>query len=281
MNNFIKDGYVYLPGFLDKESCSQAAKTMLELRSSGILTKDNMCDNAYSIYAPEFGDTLLEDLLPHFEHVTGLKLLPTYSYARIYNNGDTLKPHKDRKSCEISATLTLTKNVSWPIYMAKEATDMNNAVALKDYDDKTIYVENPSAIDMQIGDAVLYQGTKMVHWRDAYSGSEQIQIFLHYVDASGDYTDYKYDTRSCLSQYNKYSYDAKLLRTQTIASMQGTNHFKRFVLEQCLLAAQKGQYFIQVALPSNINLIDVINTLQQKNLNVFTSSNSLIITWNL
>ena len=35
---------------------------------------------------------------------TGLQLIPTYSYARIYKKGDILKRHKDRPSCEISTT---------------------------------------------------------------------------------------------------------------------------------------------------------------------------------
>ena len=46
--------------------------------------------------------------LPIMEKKTGLKLHPTYSYARIYKAGDImLKRHKDRFSCEISTTLNL------------------------------------------------------------------------------------------------------------------------------------------------------------------------------
>ena len=39
---------------------------------------------------------------PEMEKVTGLKLYPAYTYARIYKKGDELKRHKDRFSCEIS-----------------------------------------------------------------------------------------------------------------------------------------------------------------------------------
>jgi hypothetical protein len=38
------------------------------------------------------------------EKHTKLKLIPTYSYARIYKKGDVLHRHKDRFSCEISTT---------------------------------------------------------------------------------------------------------------------------------------------------------------------------------
>ena len=47
---------------------------------------------------------------------TGLKLNPTYSYARIYKKGDVLHRHKDRFSCEISTTMNLGGD-EWPIYI--------------------------------------------------------------------------------------------------------------------------------------------------------------------
>ena len=47
-------------------------------------------------------ETLMMKVLPKMEKETGLKLLPTYSYARTYKKGDILKRHKDRPSCEIS-----------------------------------------------------------------------------------------------------------------------------------------------------------------------------------
>jgi hypothetical protein len=51
------------------------------------------------------------------EAATGKKLFPTYAYARWYAPGDELKIHRDRDSCEISATITLGFEGSpWPIY---------------------------------------------------------------------------------------------------------------------------------------------------------------------
>ena len=42
-----------------------------------------------------------------WKKLTGLKLYPAYTYARIYKKGDELKRHKDRFSCEISTTMNL------------------------------------------------------------------------------------------------------------------------------------------------------------------------------
>ena len=39
------------------------------------------------------------------EKETGLSLLPSYTYFRVYRNGAILDPHKDRPACEVSASL--------------------------------------------------------------------------------------------------------------------------------------------------------------------------------
>jgi hypothetical protein len=46
-------------------------------------------------------ETLLQRMKPVMEEATNLKLIETYSYARIYKKGDILHRHKDRPSCEI------------------------------------------------------------------------------------------------------------------------------------------------------------------------------------
>ena len=54
-------------------------------------------------------ENLHDFLLPRMEKATGLKLFPTYTYFRVYKNGDVLEKHKDRPSCEISVSLSLRK----------------------------------------------------------------------------------------------------------------------------------------------------------------------------
>jgi len=68
---------------------------------------DKQVPNTYSHYADMVMETLMMKVLPRMEKETGLELLPTYSYARIYKKGDILKRHKDRPSCEISTTVNL------------------------------------------------------------------------------------------------------------------------------------------------------------------------------
>ena len=58
-----------------------------------------------------YGDVLMESIMLKKKHLmeqeTGKKLLATYSYWRMYTKYSDLKKHKDRPSCEISATINI------------------------------------------------------------------------------------------------------------------------------------------------------------------------------
>ena len=60
---------------------------------------DPQVPNTYSHYADMVMETLMMKVLPKMQQETGLQLIPTYSYARLYKKGDILKRHKDRPSC--------------------------------------------------------------------------------------------------------------------------------------------------------------------------------------
>ena len=49
--------------------------------------------------------------------IIGESVLPTYSYARIYKNGDILKKHTDRDACEVSLTVHLDGDSEWEIFV--------------------------------------------------------------------------------------------------------------------------------------------------------------------
>lgn len=188
VNDFNKNGYVHIKDFLDQKSCEELTKEMFSIVKSGTTKKDEQCPLSEAVHGAVCFDKLLEDILPYFELASGKKLYPTYSYARLYKPGDELKNHRDRPSCEISATVTLGfEGPHWPIYMG-------------DNEDKS----NGNKIVMNIGDAVLYKGMEKWHWREKYEGDENtwlVQVFLHYVDANGSHAEWKYDKREYLSHH--------------------------------------------------------------------------------
>ncbi len=185
IQEFQKKGYVHLKDFLDKDNCKQLTDELKKLVAQQKTVNDAQCPKSQAIHGALVFDSLLEQLLPHFETASGLKLYPTYSYARLYNQqGEELKNHRDRPACEISATITLGfEGDVWPIYMG-------------DDEDKKV---NVNKINMEIGDAVMYRGCDKWHWRESYiEGQWQAQVFLHYVDANGPNAEWKYDKRESL-----------------------------------------------------------------------------------
>ena len=184
LSQFAVQKYVHLPEFLDKENCAQLTAELKKLVAQKQTTQDTQCPKSEAIHGAQVFDSLLVQLLPHFELASGKRLLPTYSYARLYAPGDELKNHTDRESCEISATVTLGfEGDVWPIYMGD-----------------SIEKDNASEIKMDVGDAVLYRGMDKHHWREVYTeGKWQAQVFLHYVDADGPHKEWKFDKRPGLN----------------------------------------------------------------------------------
>ena len=69
-----------------------------------------------------YGDPIMESVLLNkkdlISHECGLELLPTYSFWRMYTRYSDLKKHKDRPSCQISATINIgSDGTDWPIYI--------------------------------------------------------------------------------------------------------------------------------------------------------------------
>ena len=184
IQEFKNNGYVHLKNVLDEQSCKNLTEYLKNLVNQQKTINDEQCPKSEAVHGSEEFDKILEALTPYFEEKSGLKLYPTYSYARLYNKqGEELKNHRDRPACEISATITLGfEGDVWSIYMG-------------DHEDKT----NGTKIDMEIGDAVMYRGCDKWHWREPYfEGQWQAQVFLHYVDANGFYAEWKYDKRESL-----------------------------------------------------------------------------------
>ena len=140
---------------------------------------DQQIPETYSHYSDIAMETLLQKVKPRMEQETGLKLIETYSYARIYKKGDELKRHKDRYSCEISTTMHLGGD-EWSIFVEPSGE------------------EGKKGIEIQLtqGDMLIYRGCDLEHWREPFEGENCGQVFLHYNDATGENAkENQFDTR--------------------------------------------------------------------------------------
>ena len=159
--------------------------------------KDRQVPNSYAKYADRLMETLLVKTIPVMKAKTGLDLIPTYSYTRLYRTGNILHRHKDRPSCEISTTLNLGGD-QWPIYL--DPTGENNI--LSGYETTTVVKPNAPKgvkVDLKPGDMLIYSGCELEHWREPFKGKLCGQVFLHYNHANGPFAKSNlYDKRPLL-----------------------------------------------------------------------------------
>ena len=144
---------------------------------------DKQVPNTYSHYADMVMETLLMKVLPIMKKETGLELIPTYSYARVYKKGDILRRHKDRPSCEISTTLNLGGD-PWPIFI--DGTGADSVI------DEYKQIHKPNAPEgtkvlLEVGDMLVYSGCELEHWREPFEGNICGQVFLHYNHVNGPF----------------------------------------------------------------------------------------------
>lgn len=181
---FEENGYVIIKQFVPRIMCDYISENIKVLEASSYFGYgDTQVEKAFSAAAPAITETLLDVMTPILSKTINCELYPTYSYLRIYLKGALLEKHQDRPSCEVSATLPLSyssQNI-WPLYIERG--------------NKTISVE------LEPGDALIYKGIEVPHWREAFEGERQVQVFLHYVKQNGDYREFKFDKRPGLSHH--------------------------------------------------------------------------------
>lgn len=168
---FDQNSYVVLQNVFSKQQCLNLSNYMFDLYAQNKLTKDDQCPMSDSFHSDNYSDgavdIVIDPLAKIIENILHVPLLHTYTYARIYRPGETLKRHRDRPACEISATLTLNYDSEdiWPIF----------------------FKETP--VTLNIGDLAIYKGCDIEHWRPAFTGNWHVQMFIHYISASGPYKD--------------------------------------------------------------------------------------------
>ena len=188
VNYFNKNNYIVVKDFISEEM-SSFLYNYVKLSSNRLnWAKQNIPDlnvktfgqfpdltGSYGSYGDITFDTLLMHKLTVIEIMTGKKLLPTYSYFRLYIKGSELVKHIDRPSCEISTTLCLgyDSDYNWPMFVEGKP------------------------IHLKPGDMIIYRGCELEHWREPFEGVNHAQVFLHYNEVDSKYSNL-YDGRPIL-----------------------------------------------------------------------------------
>ena len=171
--------YKIIKNFLSKDEIDLLA-IFCEIKHRTNLTHFDtvQSNNGDTMY---YGDSIFDSLMLKkqqlMEKETGKKLLPTYAFWRCYTKYSILEKHSDRPSCEISVTVNIKGDgTAWPIFI--EGTPLN----------------------LESGDAAIYLGCELDHWREEFKGDHQFQTFLHYVDAEGKNKEHYMDKRNFWGQ---------------------------------------------------------------------------------
>jgi hypothetical protein len=165
--------YKTIPGFLDQtelDILKQYCKIKHINNFNNFDMIQNNCGDTY-FYKDDLMEIIATRKKEKIEKAIGIKLNETYTFWRCYTYGAELVPHKDRPACEISATVCIDGDkLDWPIYM-----------------DGKPHILKP-------GDAIIYNGCKLKHWRKPYDGDYHMQAFFHYVNKKGRYANHKGDS---------------------------------------------------------------------------------------
>ena len=96
---FFKDnGYLIIPKILSGELLDFIGiHAYNKARIEGINPDDDQIPNTPSFYGDWVMENLSDFLLPKIESAAGMKLLPTYTFFRVYKAGDILKKHIDKE----------------------------------------------------------------------------------------------------------------------------------------------------------------------------------------
>ena len=183
IDQFKQEGYVIIKDFCNVEGLYEYALNRARLARIGStqtpdvpILGDSQVANTPRIYKDKRMTELQNSVSGKVEQITGLTLLKTHNYYRAYKTGDILRYHSDRISCEISVSLCIgyKADYCWPL-------------CLMTHDEKVVEVE------LRPGDAVIYRGIELKHWRSKFEGINHVQLFMHWVDAKGAYVDWAED----------------------------------------------------------------------------------------
>jgi hypothetical protein len=131
---------------------------------------DDQTAGRYVAYDEPLTRYVHDQLTRTVSDLVGRAVVPSYNYLAFYQGGAVLDPHTDREACEytislcIDATPDPRTHGGWPLWVQTEA--------------------GPVSLVQGIGDAVLFRGRYLSHWRDRLpDGYTSSSVLFHFVDA--------------------------------------------------------------------------------------------------
>ncbi len=167
MNNkhtqFKKLGFIVVNNIIPKDKVDELYKYTLQRIPNGNLN-DGQVPGSPAFYQDKKISALQKQMHQSIEKYIDTKLMPVFSYYRVYKEGAVLRMHKDSMRAEISVTINLGQDGEpWPLWLVD-------------------YSENTHKLLLEPGDGLIYFGNRLHHWRGKLEGSNNVsQIMFHFV----------------------------------------------------------------------------------------------------
>lgn len=199
--DFDSNGYIIIKNFVDVKKIKFPENPVLGIKEYYGSTdfydtreEDQVIGSSSRIKYPAYKEIYYESL-QKLQNILSKKLLPTYYCDRIYYAGQELHKHLDRDACEISVSVHMSSNLKKDWNLNLETRTWYTDKKMKDLWRAGEEVN----ISLNPGDAVVYMGCEVPHWRNPLpSRNNKIvrffkkddtyyhQLFLHYVFSDGD-----------------------------------------------------------------------------------------------
>jgi hypothetical protein len=123
--------------------------------------------------------------------IVGEQVKPSYVYAASYKEFADLKPHTDRKQCELSISFQVDYQPEnrgslspWALFIKQPdfPIDFDKPVFHPHFPAEDQASENNPPIFLANGDALFYKGCEVIHYRYPLpAGHQSTSLFFHYV----------------------------------------------------------------------------------------------------
>lgn len=166
-----KDLFFVVKNFLDKSKCDSIKNKIedyIEIHGNSLdeISRDNISD----LYDLSFLQKDADEILGRFSSILQKELLFSYSFGMKYYPGGILPPHVDRPHSQYGININVWKSEhDFPIIV----TDPNT--------------KKQTAINLDIGDAMIYKGSELIHERKEITEGNTIQFMVFGVEKGSEY----------------------------------------------------------------------------------------------
>ena len=161
--------YASVSGLVPPAHVRALARYQRALVDSGhVPLGDAQCQRRYGMHNEPVARFVLHQVRTAVARIVGKPVTPAYTYSVTYEAGAVLAAHTDREQCEYTVSLLVdatggAEAEPWPLWLEADG--------------------EPVAVCQLPGDALLFAGRRLRHWRDRLpDGRTSTSLLLHYVD---------------------------------------------------------------------------------------------------